>query len=103
MALGDFFENVPHFGRLALDHFLGRANGVHVAQFFEAANDERLEQHERHLLRQTALMQLEFRTDDDDGTARVIDALAEQVLAETSALALEHVAERFQRRDCRRR
>ena len=70
---------------------------MHVAEFFQPANDERLEQHERHLLRQTALVQLEFRTDDDDRTAGVIDAFAEQVLAETSALALEHVAERFER------
>src|ERR1041384_5738562 len=42
-------------------------------------------------------MQLEFRTDDDDGTAGVIDAFAEEVLTETSALALEHVAEGFER------
>ena len=48
-------------------------------------------------------MQLEFRTDDDDGTARVIDALAEQVLTETSALALEHVAQAISARDCPRR
>ena len=97
MALGDFFENVPDFGRLALDHLLGAAHGVHVAEFLEAADDERLEQHERHLLRQTALVELELRTDDDDRTAGVIDALAEQVLAETAALALEHVGQRFQR------
>ena len=97
VALGDFFEDVPDFRRLALDHLLRAAHGVDVAEFLEAANDERLEQNERHLLRQTALVQLQLRPDDDDGTARVIDALAEQVLAETSALALEHVAERFQR------
>ena len=97
MALGHFFENVPDFRRLALDHFLRAAHGVDVAEFLQPANDERLEQNERHLLRQTALMQLQFRTDDDDRTARVIDAFAEQVLTETSALALEHVAERFQR------
>ena len=97
MALGDFFENVPHFRRLALDHLLRAAHGVDVAQFLQPADDERLEQDERHLLRQTALVELEFRPDDDDGTARVIDALAEQVLAEASALALEHVAERFER------
>ena len=42
-------------------------------------------------------MQFQLRSDDDDGTARVIHALAEQVLTETSALALEHVAQRFQR------
>ena len=97
VALGDFFENVPDFGRLPLDHLLGAAHGVHVAEFLEAADDERLEQHERHLLRQTALVELELRTDDDDGTAGVIDALAEQVLAEAAALALEHVGERLQR------
>ena len=42
-------------------------------------------------------MQLELRTDDDDRTARVIDAFAEQVLTETAALALEHVAQGFER------
>ena len=93
MATGDFLEDVPHLGGLALDHLLGRADGVDIAQFLQAADDERLEQDERHLLGQAALVELEFRTDDDDGTARVINALAEQVLAETPALALEHVAE----------
>ena len=42
-------------------------------------------------------MQFQFRTNDDDGTSGVIDALAEQVLTEPSAFALEHVAERFER------
>src|SRR6185312_3478308 len=83
--------------RLALNHFLGRAHGVHIAEFLEPADDEGLEQNERHFLRQTALMQLEFGTDDDDRTAGVIDAFAEQVLTETSALAFEHVAQGFQR------
>ncbi len=97
VAFGHLFQHVPHFGRLPLNHLLGRAHGVHIAQFFEAADNERLEQHERHLLRQPALIELEFGADDDDGTARVIHAFAQQVLAETSVLALEHVAQRFQR------
>ena len=42
-------------------------------------------------------MQLELGTDDDDGAARIVDALAEQVLAEPALLALEHVGERLQR------
>ena len=42
-------------------------------------------------------MQLELRTHDDDRTARIVDALAEQVLAEPALLALEHVGERLQR------
>ena len=42
---------------------------------------------ERHLLWQTALVQLELRTDDDDRAAGVVDALAEQVLAEAALFA----------------
>ena len=42
-------------------------------------------------------MQLERRADDDDGTARVIDALAEQVLTEASLLSFEDVRERLER------
>src|SRR6266540_3742151 len=91
VALGHFLKDVPDFRGLALNHFLGAAHGVDVAQFLEAADDERLEEHERHFLRQTALVELELRPDDDDGTAGVIDALAQQVLTEAAALALKHV------------
>ena len=56
MPARDFIENVPNLRRLAFDHFLGAAHRVHVAEIFQSANDERLEQNERHLLRQTALM-----------------------------------------------
>ena len=52
---------------------------------------------ERHLLRQAALMQLEFGPDHDDRAAGIVDALAQQVLAEPALLALEHVGERLQR------
>ena len=69
MALRHFFENIPDFRRLALDHFLRAAHRMHIAEFFQPTNDERLEQDERHLLRQTALVQLQFRPDDDDGAA----------------------------------
>ena len=64
---------------------------------FQLVEDEGLEQLERHLLRQAALVQLELRADHDHRAARVVDALAEQVLAEASALALDHVGERLQR------
>ena len=42
-------------------------------------------------------MQFELRADHDHGTSGVVDALAEQVLAEASLLALEGVGERLQR------
>jgi hypothetical protein len=64
---------------------------------FELVIDERLKELERHLLGQTTLVELKFRANDDHGAARIVHALAEEVLAETSLLALEGVTERLQR------
>ena len=81
----------------ALDHPLGGLDVLRVVQVDQPLHDERLEQLERHLLGQAALVQLELRADHDDRTAGVVDALAEQVLAEPALLALEHVGQRLQR------
>src|SRR5438067_1878404 len=62
----------------------------------EPAHDERLEELERHQLRQAALVQAQVRAGDDDRAAGVVDALAEQILAEAALLALEHVGERLE-------
>ena len=63
----------------------------------ELVVDERLEQLQRHLLGQTALVQLQLGPDDDDRAAGVVDALAEQVLTEAALLALQRVGQRLQR------
>src|SRR5260363_61626 len=41
-------------------------------------------------------MQLQRRANHNHRTAGIIDALAEQVLTETSALPFDHISERFQ-------
>ena len=97
MVLDDLFQDVPHHRILPLHHFLCSLDGRAVTALFEPVVDERLEQFERHLLRQTALMQFQLRTDDDDRTAGIIDALSEQVLAETALLAFQRIGERLQR------
>ena len=97
VILDDFFKDVPDHRLLHLHHFLGLLDGGAVARLLQAVIDERLEQLERHLLRQTALVQLQFGTDHDDRTAGVVDALAEQVLTEAALLALERVGERLER------
>ena len=84
-------EDVPHFGALTLDLALRGLHVLRVVLLDEALHDERLEQLERHLLGQAALVELELRADDDNGAARIVDALTEEVLTETSLLALEHV------------
>src|SRR5215211_6296938 len=91
MILDDLFEDVPDLGPDALDDALRALDVVREALLDELTHDERLEQLERHLLRQPALVKLQLRAHDDDRPAGVVDALAQQVLAKPALLALEHV------------
>src|SRR5665647_1122212 len=99
----DLFEDVPHVAiafvvsASPLDHALGALDVLSVVEVDQPLHHERFEELQGHLLGQTTLVQLQLRTDDDDRTAGVVDALAEEVLAEATLLALEHVGERFQR------
>ena len=97
MLADDLLEDVPHFRPLQLDHLLRLLDGGDQAALFELVVDERLEQLERHLLGQPALVQLQLRADDDHRPARVVDALAEQVLTEPALLALERIGQRLER------
>src|SRR5260370_14030692 len=97
MFANDLFQDVPYDGFVLLDHFLDLLNGGAVAVGFELVIDEGLEEFERHLLGQTALVELQLRTDHDDGAAGVVHALAKEVLAETPLLSLERVAEGLER------
>ena len=97
VVLNHLLEDVPDNHFLLLDQFLGLFDRGAVAALLEPLIDERLEQLQRHLFRQTALIELQVGTDNDDGTTGIIDALAEQILAETPLLALERIGQRFQR------
>ena len=90
------FKYVPHDRLFRFHHALAGLDGRRQSHRLEAAENERLEQFQRHLLGQPALMQLELRTDHDHGPARIVDALAQQVLAEAPALALDHIGQGFQ-------
>ena len=93
----DLFQHVPHVAGAAVDGALGGLDVGGVLQLHQALHDEGLEQLQRHLRRQAALVQLELRADDDDRTTGVVDALAQQVLAEAALLALEHVGQALER------
>ena len=103
VLLDDLFEHVPDLRAGALHHPLRGLDVLRVLEVHEPLHDERLEELEGHLLGQAALAQLELRTDDDHRTTGVVDALAEQVLAEPALLALQHVRERLQRAVARAR
>ena len=83
-------------GRTRSIDALGAPDVVGEVALDQLAHHERLEQLQRHALGQAALVQLQLRADHDDRAARVVDALAEQVLAEAALLALEHVGEALQ-------
>src|SRR5919106_648169 len=91
VLLDDVLQDVPHLGPLLLHVLLGRLDGRGDPAVLQLAEDERLEQLQRHLLRQPALVELQVRPHHDDGAAGVVDALAEQVLPEAALLALEGV------------
>ncbi len=91
------FEDLVHLGALALHDLLGALHRLGDPLVHQLVDDERLEELERHRLRQTALVQLELRAHHDHRTTGVVHALAEQVLTEAALLALEHVRERLQR------
>ena len=93
----DFFEDVPDDRFLVFHHLLGGLRRGRETAQHELVEDEGLEEFKRHQLRQTALVQTKFRTDGNNGTTRVVDALTEQVLTEATRLALDHVGERLER------
>ena len=103
VLVDDLLEHVPDLADHRVDHLLGRLDVLRGLALDEARHDERLEQLERHDLRQAALVQLQVRAGDDHRAPGVVDALAEQVLAEAPLLALEHVREALQRTVARAR
>ena len=97
MFADHLIENIPHFRLFFFNQLLGLFDSRRQSLRIKARIDEGLEQFERHLFRQTALMQFQFGTHHDHRTAGIVDALAEQVLTETTLLAFEHIGKRFQR------
>ena len=97
VLVDDLLEHVPHLADHRVDHLLGGLDVLRGLALDQPRHDERLEQLQRHDLRQPALVQLQVRAGDDHRAPRVVHALAEQVLAEAALLALEHVRQRLQR------
>ena len=86
-------QHLPHLGSLAVHQFLGVLDVGGITLANERGHDEGPVEFQGHGLGQTALVQLELRPHHDDGTARVVHPLAQQVAAEAALLALEHVAQ----------
>ena len=93
VLLDDGLQGVPHGGLPLVHHLLGRLDVVGQAVLHQLLHDEGAEQLDGHFLGQAALVELQLRADDDNRPARVVHALAQEVLAEAALLALEHIRE----------
>src|SRR5437588_1979941 len=96
MVFDDFFQNVPNHRVLPLDHLFRGFDSRAVTALLEPVVDERLEQLERHLLRQSALMQMKLGTDNDYRASRIVHALTKQILPEAALFAFQRIRQRFQ-------
>ena len=95
MLLDNLFENIPHLRLQTLYHLLRVFDIVRCAICHQLLHNERLEQLDRHFLRQTALVNFQFRSDYDNGTSGIVDTFSEQVLTETTGFTLQHIGKRF--------
>ena len=88
VVLDDDVQGIPHLGDALVHHLLGGLDVVGGAVLHQLLHDEGAEQLHSHLLGHAALVDLQLGADHDDGTAGVVHALAQQVLAEPALLAL---------------
>ena len=79
------------------NHSLRRLDVLRQLEVDQPLHHKRLEKFERHELGKPALVKPECWADDNDRTARVVDALTKQVLTEPALLALQHVGKRLER------
>ena len=93
VLLDDEVQGVPDLGPAPVHHLLGGLDVVGQAVLHQLLHNEGAEELNGHLLGQAALIDLQFRAHHDDGTARVVHPLAQQVLTEPALLALEHVGQ----------
>ena len=87
------FKNGPHFGSLVFDKSPRAADVVRELSREKPLNDERAEEFEYHVLRQSAFVEREVGADHDDRAARVVDAFTQEILAEVAVFAFEIIGE----------
>ena len=97
MLFDDVLENVPYLRLEFLDHFLCIFDVMCSAVGNQLFHNERFKQLDCHFFRQTALVNLQFRSYDDNRTAGVVNTFTKKVLTETAGFTFQHVGQRFQR------
>ena len=96
VTLDDILQDVEDDRLATIDDALCALDGLDDTAVDEATDDEGLVELGSHVLRQTALVHLQLRTDNDNRAGGVVDTLTEEVLAEASLLTLDGVGKRLE-------
>ena len=96
MLFDNVFQYIPYFRLYFLDHFLCVFDVVCSTVGNQLFHNERFEQLDCHFFRQTTLVNLKFRSYNNNGTSGIVNTLTKQVLTETSGLTFQHIGKRFQ-------
>ena len=86
MLFDYFFQNIPYSRLQLLNHFLSVLNIVCSSVCNKLFHNEWFEQLNCHFFRKTTLVNLKFRSYDDNGTSGIVNSFTEKVLTETSLL-----------------
>ena len=96
MFFDNIFQNVPYSWLKLLYHLLGILNIVRGAVCYQFFHNERLKQLDCHLFWQTALINLQLWSNNNNGTSGVVNTLTKKVLTETSGFTFQHIRKGFQ-------
>ena len=88
MLFNNILQHIPNFRLETLYHLLRVLDIVCGSVGDKLFHNKRLEQLNRHLLRKAALVNLQFRSNYDNGTSRIVNSFTQKVLAETALFTL---------------
>ena len=91
MTLHHVFQNIPDNRFLAIYNLLGTLYRLHDTALNELTDDERLIKLSCHQFWNTAFTHFQLWTYNDYRTCGIVDTLTQQILTETSLLALQTV------------
>ncbi len=97
MLLDCLLQHIPDLGVHLVYQLLCIFNILADSLCHKLLHYKRLKQLDSHFLGKSALINLQLRSYNDNGTSGIVHTLAQQVLAETARLTLQHVRQRLQR------
>ena len=95
-GLDHFLQYFPHLRFFSFNEAPSSLHVDSVVVFDELLHDKGTKQLQRHAFRQSALMQLELRANDDNRAARVVHPFAKEVPSKPTLFTLQHVRKGLQ-------